>query len=675
MRRAVRPASGQVTVFVSLVMMCIFSFFCVLLESARTAGARWYLRTAASSAMDSVFSQYHRQLWDDYRVLFAEYETEEELAADFLGYLEAYTQAENWYPMEIAATEASEVCRATDGDGWYLEQEILDYMTYGVWNLDFGADTVQELWDDGTEAVSVTGVATLYQEHSKEALALEKSLEAISESLSRQKEYKSRGLSELSDYDCSGFIRVANQLIDELERIPGLVETYQKKADTLAEGLEESRSQADPMLSDCSDQVNHLLEQEISEYDAYVAADGERRQEIEALTDQSRQQIALVREVIEEAREAQRRVDEYDDDDEDDDGPDLSAIWRPVRRHFNTLQISELSFTHGVEDKEKEGWLNQITTMYQTGLLSLLVPEDMEVSGRMVDLSEAPTAGREDGGNRSVAFLDRLLIDEYGGRFFRNFRDTAESGGSTGDPAGTGQEEGQGETSSSGNETGGASSTVLSYEVEYLIHGADTDRENLTDVANRLLAMREGLNLIHILSSSEKRTQAMNLAMAITGLASATPLVLVTMFFVMTVWALAESLADIKGLLSGKKVPLIKTDSDWYLGTDELLAMGRDRTVPAGGGENGFSYLSWLKILLFMDDTVQQEYRMMDLMQMNMRLLQDGFRMKNGVCRAEVSAQVNARHVFFSLGFVSRMIGGGDFVYPMRVFAERSYSQ
>ena len=39
-----RELGGQVTVFVSMIMMILFTFLCVLLESARTAGARWYRR-------------------------------------------------------------------------------------------------------------------------------------------------------------------------------------------------------------------------------------------------------------------------------------------------------------------------------------------------------------------------------------------------------------------------------------------------------------------------------------------------------------------------------------------------------------------------------------------------------------------------------------------------------
>ena len=66
-----RGLGGQITVFVSMILMLLFAFLCVLMESARTAGARWYLQMAASSSMDSVFSQYHRELWDRYRLLLS----------------------------------------------------------------------------------------------------------------------------------------------------------------------------------------------------------------------------------------------------------------------------------------------------------------------------------------------------------------------------------------------------------------------------------------------------------------------------------------------------------------------------------------------------------------------------------------------------------------------------
>ena len=109
--------SGQITVFISMILMILFAFLCVLMESARTAGARWYLQMAASSAMDSVFSQYHRELWDRYRLLFAEYESPEEIEQDFAGFLLPYLETKNWYPMALEQTAAEEIVRATAGHG------------------------------------------------------------------------------------------------------------------------------------------------------------------------------------------------------------------------------------------------------------------------------------------------------------------------------------------------------------------------------------------------------------------------------------------------------------------------------------------------------------------------------------------------------------------------------
>ena len=59
---------GEITVFLSLTLVCILSLFMGLLESARTAGARLYLTMAANSAMASVMSQYNRNLWDMYHM-------------------------------------------------------------------------------------------------------------------------------------------------------------------------------------------------------------------------------------------------------------------------------------------------------------------------------------------------------------------------------------------------------------------------------------------------------------------------------------------------------------------------------------------------------------------------------------------------------------------------------
>lgn len=652
---------SEMTVFISLIMMCLFALFCVLVESARTAGARWYLQMAANSALDSVFSQYHRQLWDSYRIFFAEYEKQDDLMEDFEEFITPYLETENWYPIQYESAEVKEWVSAVDDSGEHFEKSVLDYMKFGVWNLDFDVDAAGNLLESGREAVAVKQVAERYRGHAGDALKLEKALEAISENLTEQMDIKQDALSCLRSYDESGFQRKAKELIRVLKKMTGLVDTYRKRADDLAKSLEESRSSCAEYRKDCSEQTDQILEDEIRQYETYVSLNGERRQEVERLKELSETYVLQVEEVQEEAEEVQQIIDDWEDDeDEESDGPDLDSLWRPVIRKFDNIVIPSLSFVHGVKDKEKENWLNQVAEMYRSGMLTLLLPDGAQVSERYGSLDGLPSQSAFSQGTeksaveRGVGLLDHLMVNEYCGEFFSCFTDT----GGTGTVL---------------EQSVGASQHVLLYEMEYLLSGKQSDEENLSSVLHQLLTIREGLNFIHILSDGTKRAEARNLAMAITGLAGVSPLVLVTTFFVMSVWALGESLMDIRGLLTGKKVPLIKNSEDWTLGIEQLLEMGNRQEAGIGGGESGLGYRSWLKILLFLDEIVLQEYRMMDVMELNLRKEQKAFRMKHMVYQVNLSGSFCGKHVFFSLPFVEKLTGEKEHSYSMEVSAERVY--
>ena len=119
---------GEITVFLSLTLVCILSLFMGLLESARTAGARLYLTMAANSAMASVMSQYNRNLWDMYHLLFLEYESPEAIGRSFDMYLDFYL--ENLYPMKRKSREVTAILNMQDHAGKPLEDGILSYVRY-----------------------------------------------------------------------------------------------------------------------------------------------------------------------------------------------------------------------------------------------------------------------------------------------------------------------------------------------------------------------------------------------------------------------------------------------------------------------------------------------------------------------------------------------------------------
>ena len=82
------------------------------------------------------------------------------------------------------------------------------------------------------------------------------------------------------------------------------------------------------------------------------------------------------------------------------------------------------------------------------------------------------------------------------------------------------------------------------------------------------------MNLAHILRDPVKREEARSLAIVIAGGTGMAPLAAVLSFFIMTVWALGEALADVRCLLEGGKVPLVKSSSQWKLDLQGLLDLG-----------------------------------------------------------------------------------------------------
>ena len=121
---------GEITVFLSLTIICVLSLILGLVESARTAGARLYLRMASDSAVSSVMSYYNRNLWDRYQLLFLEYESEAAIKGTFGRYLDFYLEQANMYPARRENVILSGITRMVDEDGRWLEEEIADYMKY-----------------------------------------------------------------------------------------------------------------------------------------------------------------------------------------------------------------------------------------------------------------------------------------------------------------------------------------------------------------------------------------------------------------------------------------------------------------------------------------------------------------------------------------------------------------
>lgn len=240
------------------------------------------------------------------------------------------------------------------------------------------------------------------------------------------------------------------------------------------------------------------------------------------------------------------------------------------------------------EISETNNPLEIIKSFKENGFLSFVLPDGVNTSDKAIELSavlsnrerqqgmgEFPELEIEEG------FTDKIFIQEYAFEKFKSFRDQAD--------------------------------TPLCYEMEYLLGGKGSDRENLSSVVKKLLLLREISNLAFLYTNPQKQGEIAACASALSFLL----LIPEGMTFVQGVlaagWAYIESVADVKALLSGGRVPLVKDADTWKTQLSNL------RADIGTSVEKGVDYEEYLRILLMSVSEQKLTMRIMDMIEINLR--------------------------------------------------------
>lgn len=162
----------------------------------------------------------------------------------------------------------------------------------------------------------------------------------------------------------------------------------------------------------------------------------------------------------------------------------------------------------------------------------------------------------------------------------------------------------------------------LDYEMEYVCFGKMSDKENLKDALFYMLGMREAVNLVYIMSSAEKKEEAMAQALVITTLLAAPEAASAVQLGILTAWATAESILEVRSLASGKRLPIIKNDSNWNLGLNNLLD-GLSGLGEVKEDSNGLAYEDYLNSRLILMNLKDTAVRTLDVMEMGLN--EDGY--------------------------------------------------
>lgn len=236
-----------------------------------------------------------------------------------------------------------------------------------------------------------------------------------------------------------------------------------------------------------------------------------------------------------------------------------------------------------------------IQNIRKMGILSLAVPESSNLSDSQIDLSSLPSKRNLQQGMGLLSEtpsdnMAKLMMLEY---IIEKF------------PCYTSEKH----------------SEILNYQIEYVIGQKATDIENLKATVNQLLAIRETSNLIYLYSSPSKKAQADALATTLAAsllLPAAQPVISLAL---LACWAFAESILDIRELLSGGKVPPLKDDNSWILSLEHLSDFLNHLDDNKKHTKNGFDYKWYLRFLLFTKTQTKLTASAMNLIEYNMNQL------------------------------------------------------
>ena len=153
----------------------------------------------------------------------------------------------------------------------------------------------------------------------------------------------------------------------------------------------------------------------------------------------------------------------------------------------------------------------------------------------------------------------------------------------------------------------------LDYQAEYVLGGKNSDKENLSYVINRLLIIRETANLAFLYTDAQKRAELQTCAAALSFLLLIPEGMELVQGVLAAGWAYVESLADVRILLSGGKVPLMKDSTAWNTQLNSL-----DFRASAKG-RRGMDYEDYLRILFTFTSKEKSVMRTMDMIELNIR--------------------------------------------------------
>lgn len=695
-----KAQKGSITVFLSLLMMLLISVVTVSLESAHQTAVRSQISVGSSASMDMLFSHYNNDLFDQYKLLFMEDQLDlETILREGMAVYESpgkgLLRGVHHLGFETESVTISKKTYLLDNKGEAFQKEVNEIVTADIVNLiknklikNIGrlrqSETISNYMREiGDKSSDLSEMAEQVGDAGKKADGVNKSMTDITTGLGNCvkdiEQYKKNlnpDAEEKPDHseqvkkvqkELGALSESKIQAERNLREIITKLAVYEDDAKEITENMESVKAKLEK--EDLDEEFRAPLNEELNAVLSQTSESGEEYQNFVQARKQAEDNLKRLQLIdIPVASETSMM-----------DGS-LSTNMQNVAKEISACGNINLP----VPNPEKDGGLGALAKklistakkIKNEGVLAVMVGDTSKLSKRELDTSAFPSkiegimegAAEED---RSMflqivdSAVNTMAMNLYLYHYLDNYMDE-------------------------GN-----------YDLEYVLAGKSSDKENLTAVIGQLLMLRTVLNEAYLLMDTTKRAQAKTAATALLAACPYPAFILALQFVLMTAWAFAEAVVDVRGLLAGKEVPIMKNEQSWNLslqgaadiskeaeaipdkknlsgtkkgsslltkvGETELSEKDKAGSTPEGNGKKNpsketgdleepddpfsFGYKEYLLILMFFHSHDSNMFRGLDMIQWNVAEKEADFRISQCIYGLEADFSLQSKPVFLVFNF------------------------
>jgi len=624
---------GSITVFFCLTFTIIVAMVCTIAESSTVYVSAVRSKSVSYIATESEMACYARELFEDYKALAVwDKDMEESLRSAV-----EVNNTENCIELKDISLKN---CKSVTGDGAdEFIRQIIDYEKYEIVEksaeyiidcLNKYKETEKNLSDSKVDTKKVFS-----KENSRKIDELSNLVKKCDKRLKKIKKKKGKGAEEISVIEeilkqnseslTADGIRGIKKSKSRFDKYIISLEKQIKKAEQTGSTYETKRK---TLLSDIKEEAG--LEDSNQDGDVW---------------DLNKKKLEDISNSVEKIKEDYSiELQNYINNLSEGEEIDIESVKAEIlARIYDELKIVDDSIDNFMisEDDEEGKYRSLYETaknLIQNGVLGMVVPDVSKVSDCTILTENLPS--KSSGELRKIRTLSNPLnkgiFVSYVNNNFNCFTKPEVK-----------------------------DKTALKYELEYILNGKDSDKSNLTLTVTKILGIRQLVNNYCIFRDPAKITECETAATAISLVIGLPVLQPVIKILLIEAWALAESVWEVRELLKGNGIELIKTISDWKT---NLLGLGgnlkkekEDKKSEAKKlSDIEIDYEMYLDVLLMIEGNKKLAYRTMDLMQTNIaKNYNSSFKLSDCVNRIGVEYGYRYNNVFLKNPF-GKLVSGSD---------------